>query len=166
MVERLPDAYQIYDQAKHVSACGPPPPASRPPIRRLHLLEERELPAESRHATCSRTARPTRTAGIPRAATMPPAWDPRWMTLFILDELAFTQSGKKTYPIRRFGMFYVTAVSGLNCPRRRSRPRRRAGRDRCGALRELRHARIRRDDPDDEAVLVHDGGLCVSNLVE
>ena len=33
-----------------------------------------------------------------------------------LDTLAFPQSGKKTYPIRRFGAFYVTAASGLNCP--------------------------------------------------
>ena len=42
--------------------------------------------------------------------------DPRWIPLFILDEVAFTVSGKRTYPIRRFGGFYVTAGDGMNCP--------------------------------------------------
>jgi hypothetical protein len=42
--------------------------------------------------------------------------DPRWVPLFILDEVAFTVNGKRTYPIRRFGGFYVTAGDGMNCP--------------------------------------------------
>ena len=38
------------------------------------------------------------------------------MTVFVLDEFAFTQPGKKTYPIRGFANFYVTAGDGMNCP--------------------------------------------------
>ena len=44
----------------------------------------------------------------------PPPTDPRWI-LFILDERSTTISGKKYYPIRRFGGFYVTAGDGLDC---------------------------------------------------
>jgi hypothetical protein len=49
-------------------------------------------------------------------ATLPPPDDPRWISLFIVDEVAFTSPGKKTYPIRRFGGFYVTAGDGMGCP--------------------------------------------------
>ena len=48
--------------------------------------------------------------------TYPPDSDPRWIPLFILDQNAFTSPGKKTYPIRRFGGFYVTAGDGMGCP--------------------------------------------------
>jgi len=48
--------------------------------------------------------------------TLPPENDPRWVVLFVLDELAFQQSGKKTYPVRRFASFYVTAGDGMDCP--------------------------------------------------
>jgi len=48
--------------------------------------------------------------------TVPAFTDPRWIPLFIVDEKGFTVSGKKYYPVRRFGGFYVTAGSGMNCP--------------------------------------------------
>lgn len=48
--------------------------------------------------------------------TLPPPDDKRWITLFIVDEVAFQQPGKKTYPVRRFGGFYVTAGDGMGCP--------------------------------------------------
>ncbi len=48
--------------------------------------------------------------------TLPPPHDKRWISLFIVDEVAYTQPGKKTYPIRRFGGFYVTAGDGMGCP--------------------------------------------------
>ena len=48
--------------------------------------------------------------------TLPPPSDKRWISLFIVDEVAFTQPGKKTYPVRRFGGFYVTAGDGMGCP--------------------------------------------------
>jgi hypothetical protein len=44
----------------------------------------------------------------------PPDTDPRWIPLFILDERSTTVSGKKYYPIRRFGGFYVTAGDGID----------------------------------------------------
>lgn len=58
-------------------------------------------------------ANPNRWTG---SLPLPRASDKRWVTLFILDELAFSQPGKKTYPVRRFGMFYITAGDGLGCP--------------------------------------------------
>src|SRR5262249_40323660 len=45
---------------------------------------------------------------------LPPATDPRWIPLFILDEKSTTVSGKKYYPVRRFGGFYVTAGDGID----------------------------------------------------
>jgi Putative Flp pilus-assembly TadE/G-like len=48
--------------------------------------------------------------------TVPPESDPRWIVLFILDDVAFSVPGKKTYPVRRFGGFYVTAGDGMGCP--------------------------------------------------
>jgi hypothetical protein len=45
----------------------------------------------------------------------PPDNDPRWVPLFILDEKSTTVSGKKYYPVRRFGSFYITAGDGLGC---------------------------------------------------
>jgi Flp pilus assembly protein TadG len=48
--------------------------------------------------------------------TYPPDSDPRWIPLFILDEHAFISPGKRTYPIRRFGGFYVTAGDSMGCP--------------------------------------------------
>jgi hypothetical protein len=47
--------------------------------------------------------------------TLPPASDPRWAQLFILDDQAFTVSGKKYYPVRGFVSIYVTAGDGLAC---------------------------------------------------
>ena len=46
---------------------------------------------------------------------MPPANDPRWLPLFIVDEKSFLISGKKYWPVRRFGGFYVTAGNGMGC---------------------------------------------------
>jgi hypothetical protein len=48
--------------------------------------------------------------------TVPPAGDPRWAALFVLDNQAFTVSGKKYYPIRNFISIYVTAGDSLGCP--------------------------------------------------
>jgi hypothetical protein len=51
------------------------------------------------------------------SATLPGGGpDPRWVPLFILDEAAFSIPGKRTYPVRRFGGFYVTAGDGMGCP--------------------------------------------------
>jgi Flp pilus assembly protein TadG len=44
----------------------------------------------------------------------PPDSDPRWIPLFILDERSTTVAGKKYYPVRRFGGFYVTAGDGID----------------------------------------------------
>jgi Putative Flp pilus-assembly TadE/G-like len=45
--------------------------------------------------------------------TIPDFRDVRWIPLFILDERSTTVSGKKYYPVRRFGGFYVTAGDGI-----------------------------------------------------
>ena len=163
MQNGCPDPYQIYDQAKHVSACGNPPsgvPAADP----ADCIASKNGNFQQNGVTdmfdaLRRDAEPLGRTGYDGPAARD---DPRWMPLFILDELAFTQSGKKTYPIRRFGMFYVTAVSGLNCPG--DDPVSCAEREEVdvGALRELRHARIRRHDPGRRAVLVHRRRRCAS----
>ena len=46
----------------------------------------------------------------------PPAKDTRWIPLFIVDEKSFLISGKKYWPVRRFGGFYVTGGSAMGCP--------------------------------------------------
>lgn len=47
---------------------------------------------------------------------LPDPTDPRLVILFITDETSFTSSGRKLYPIRRFGAFYITSADGMNCP--------------------------------------------------
>ena len=98
--------------------------------------------------------------------TIPPAFDKRWMPLFVLDQLAFTKSGKRTYPIRRFGMFYVTAVSGLNCPGDVPYPIGNGKREMWGHFISYITPGLGETIPSIVPCSFEDGGLCVSNLVE
>lgn len=166
MVNGCPDPYQIYDQAKHVSACGNPPPGV-PAADPADCISSKNGNFQQKAVTdlltpCS--ANPNR--WDPTGATVPPAWDKRWMPLFIVDELAFTQSGKKTYPIRRFGMFYVTAVSGLNCPGDNPSPAPSGKRSMFGYFFSYVTPGFGDTIADDELCSFTDGGLCVSGLVE
>jgi hypothetical protein len=88
------------------------------------------------------------------------------MPLFILDELAFTQSGKKYYPIRRFGMFYVTAVSGLNCPGDVPFPAPSGKRTMFGHFFTQVTPGFGQTIPADPLCKFTTGSLCVSGLVE
>jgi len=47
---------------------------------------------------------------------LPDQTDPRWVVLFITDETSFSTQGKKLYPVRRFGGFYITSADGMGCP--------------------------------------------------
>jgi hypothetical protein len=164
MVNGCPDPYQIYDEAKHVSKCGPPPtgiPAADP----ADCIASKNGNFQQKGVTdllepCAEN--PNRWDGV----NMPPPDDKRWMPLFILDELAFTQSGKKTYPIRRFGMFYVTAVSGLNCLGDDPYPAPSGKRTMFGHFVSYVTPGFGETIPGNVLCSFQDGGLCVSSLVE
>ncbi len=109
--------YQLYNQAWHTSGCSGPPtgvPAPDPPDcvpSKNGNFQESQI-TSMWASPCSATPNNWYRNGI----TVPPFTDTRWIPLFIVDEKGFTQSGKKYYPVRRFGGFYVTAGSGMNCP--------------------------------------------------
>jgi hypothetical protein len=111
-------AYQIYNQAWHISGCGPPPPgvpAADPPdcIPSQNGNYQQSVAHDMWASPCSDTPNNWYTPTHPGE---PDANDPRWIPLFIVDETSFTISGKKYWPIRRFGGFYVTGGSGIQCP--------------------------------------------------
>jgi hypothetical protein len=112
-------AYQIYNQAWHISGCGPPPagiPAPDPPdcIASQNGNYQQSVAHDLWASPCSAT--PNNWYTSINGGNPPLPNDPRWIPLFIVDETGFTVSGKKYYPVRRFGGFYVTAGSGMNCP--------------------------------------------------
>jgi hypothetical protein len=164
MQNGCPDPYQIYNQAWHTSACGSPgPPAGEPEdcvASKNGNFQQNDV--VDMFNDCTATPNNWNRNGY----TKPPDNDPRWMPLFILDELAFTQSGKKYYPIRRFGMFYVTAVSGLNCPGDVPFPAPSGKRTMFGHFFSYVTPGFGDTIADDELCSFVDGGLCVSGLVE
>jgi Putative Flp pilus-assembly TadE/G-like len=164
MQNGCPDAYQIYDDAKHVTKCGPPP-AGVPAADPKDCIESKngnfqENPVEAMFSPCADY--PNRWDGV----NIPPPWDTRWMPLFVLDELAFAEPGKKTFPIRRFGMFYVTAVSGMNCPGDDPPTVPNGKREMWGHFITYVTPGFGDTIPSTEPCSFTDGGLCVSNLVE
>ncbi len=158
------DAYQIYDEAKHVSKCGPPPngvPAADP----ADCISSQNGNYQQKDVVDMLTPcgdHPNLWDGM----NIPPPSDKRWMPLFIVDELAFKQSGKKTYPIRRFGMFYVTAASGLNCPGDDPTLAPKGKREMWGHFITYVTPGFGQTIPSDEDCSFVDGSLCVSNLIE
>jgi Putative Flp pilus-assembly TadE/G-like len=164
MEDGCTDPYQAYDESKHVTKCGPPP-AGVPAADPLDCIESengrfQQKVVEDMLTPCA--ANPNRWDGT----TIPPAWDKRWMPLFVLDQMAFDVSGKKTYPIRRFGMFYVTAVSGLNCPADEPAFVDRNSRELWGHFMSFITPGFGQTIPSDEPCSFGNGSLCVSNLVE
>ena len=110
--------YQIYNQAWHTTGCGPPPagvPAADPPdcIASQNGNYQQSVAHDLWASPCSDT--PNRWYTAINNFKEPPPDDPRWIPLFIVDEKAFLISGKKYWPIRRFGGFYVTAGNGMGC---------------------------------------------------
>jgi hypothetical protein len=164
MVNGCAGPYQVYDEAKHVSKCGPPPnavPAADPPDCITSQNGNYQQNTVTNHLRpCGDN--PNRWDGM----NIPPASDRRWMPLFILDQMAFRQSGKKTYPIRRFGMFYVTAVSGLNCPADVPSTVPSGRRTMYGHFISYVTPGFGETIHSDEPCSFQDGSLCVSNLVE
>jgi hypothetical protein len=160
------DAYQVYDPAKHVSKCGSPPsgvPAADPEdciSSKNGNFQENDV--VDMFDDCSATPNNWYRNGH----TVPDGNDPRWMPLFIVDELAFKVSGKRTYPIRRFGMFYVTAVSGLNCSGDDPNPVAAGKRQVWGHFMTYVSGTFGDTIPSNVLCSFQDGGLCVSNLVE
>jgi hypothetical protein len=111
-------AYQIYNQAWHTTGCGPPPsgvPPADPPdcIPSQNGNYQQSVATDMWASPCSDTPNNWYTLAHP---TEPEPNDPRWIPLFIVDEKSFLVGGKKYFPVRRFGGFYVTAGSGINCP--------------------------------------------------
>ena len=164
MVNGCSGPYQVYDDAKHVSRCGPPPngaPAADPPDCISSQNGNYNQNKVIAHLTpCA--SNPNRWDGM----NIPPPSDRRWMPLFILDQMAFRQSGKKTYPIRRFGMFYVTALSGLNCPADDPPTVPSARRTMYGHFISYVVPGFGETVHSDEPCSFQDGSLCVSNLIE
>jgi hypothetical protein len=157
-------AFQVYDDAKHTTKCGPPPngvPAADPPdcieAQNGNFQENRVINMLS---PC--VDNPNRWDGM----TIPPSWDKRWMPLFVLDQMAFDVSGKRTYPVRRFGMFYVTAVSGLNCPGDIPATVSNGKREMWGHFMSFITPGFGETIPSDTPCSFGNGVLCVSNLVE
>jgi hypothetical protein len=166
MQNGCPDPYQIYDQAKHVSACGNPPSGVQAADPE-DCISSKNGNFQQKGVTdllddCAATPNNWNRNGF----GVPPPQDPRWMPLFILDELAFQQSGKKTYPIRRFGMFYITSVSGLNCPGDDPFPAPSGKRSMFGHFLSYVTPGFGDTIADDQLCSFTDGGLCVSGLVE
>jgi Putative Flp pilus-assembly TadE/G-like len=158
------DAFQIYDQAKHTTKCGPPPNGV-PPADPVDCIESQngnfqEKRVEDMLTPCS--DHPNRWDGM----TIPPEWDKRWMPLFVLDQMAFDISGKRTYPIRRFGMFYVTAVSGMNCIGDVPATVASGKREMWGHFLSFITPGFGETIPSDTPCSFGNGVLCVSNLVE
>ena len=103
--------------------------------------------------------------------TVPPDTDPRWVPLFILDERSTTVSGKKYYPVRRFGGFYVTAGDGIDtggpqnqCPGNNPSSTRRL--ELWGHFITYFNPGFGETIPDDELCPFNDASLCVLSLVE
>ena len=64
-------------------------------------------PARRTTGTVSTTRRPRSPAAVPTRAGFRSSSSTRWRSRF---------RARRTYPIRRFGGFYVTAGDGMNCP--------------------------------------------------
>jgi Putative Flp pilus-assembly TadE/G-like len=158
------DPYQIYDQSKHTTKCGPPPNGVPPADPKDCIDSEtgnfQENKVQDIFTPCA--DHPNRWDGT----NIPPLDDERWMPLFILDQMAFEVSGKRTYPIRRFGMFYITAVSGLNCPGDVPNPVPNGKREIWGHFKSFVTPGLGATIPSDTPCSFGNGTLCVSNLVE
>jgi hypothetical protein len=164
MVNGCLDEYQEYDEAKHVSKCGPPPtgvPAADPPD-----CISSQNGNYNQNAVIDMLTPCAENPNLWDGTNKPPDSDKRWLPLFVVDELAFTQGGKKTYPIRRFGMFYVTAISGLNCPGDNPPFIQSNKREMWGHFITYITPGLGETIPSTEPCSFTDGELCVSNLVE
>ena len=158
--------YQLYNQAWHTSGCDSPPPGVpyRPPDcvpSKNGNFQESQI-TSMWASPCSATPNNWYRNGI----TVPPFTDSRWIPLFIVDEKGFTQSGKKYYPVRRFGGFYVTAGDGMGAPTSAGRPFMGPQTRALGPLHDLRQPRLRETIPDAELCPFTDASLCVLSLVE
>ena len=102
----------------HVGVRASSEPACRPPIHRIASASQngnyqQSVATDMWASPCSDTPNNWYTQTPPTSRMRR---TPRWIPLFIVDETGFTVSGKKYYPVRRFGGFYVTGGSGMNCP--------------------------------------------------
>lgn len=159
------DPYQIYDESKHITTCKEPPPgveAADPPdcIASQNGNFNQNDVIKMLAQPCG--PNPNRWDGM----SVPPAWDKRWMPLFILDQMAYNESGKNWYPVRRFGMFYVTAVSGMNCTGDAPATVPSGKREIWGHFMSFITPGLGQTLPSDTPCSFGNGTLCVSNLVE
>jgi hypothetical protein len=156
-------AYQIYDQSKHTSLCTPavsPPDCIRSEPGNFQQKIVKDLWGQPNTPMCSDT--PNNWDGV----TLPDPKDPRWIPLFIMDEKAFVTSNEKWYPVRRFGMFYVTAAAGLGCSGDDPDPVPGNKNSIWGHFASYITPGFGSTIPSPELCSFVEGGLCVSNLVE
>jgi hypothetical protein len=157
-------AYQIYDESKHpLGECKPavtPPDCVDSKPGNFSQNGLRDMWAQPTSPTCADT--PNNWDG----ASLPDSADPRWIPLFIVDEEAGDEPPDKTFPVRRFGMFYVTAASGLNCTGDNPSGNLDGKRQIWGHFSTYVTPGLGVTIPDDELCSFTTGGLCVSNLVE
>lgn len=156
------DPYQIYDDSKHTSKCDPLLPVTEPADCIASQNGNFNQNDVIRLLANPCGPNPNRWDGT----NVPPTWDKRWMPLFILDEMAYSKSGKNWYPIRRFGAFYVTAVSGMNCPGDSPATVPNGKREMWGHFMSFVTPGFGSTVPSDVDCSFQAGTLCVSNLVE
>jgi hypothetical protein len=164
MMRRGCAEHQIYDDSKHpLGECKPritpddcvdskPGNFSQPVVQ--------ELWGQPNTATCADT--PNNWDGV----AVPDSGDPRWIPLFIVDPEAGDEPNDKTFPIRRFGMFYVTAAVGLNCPGDNPPGDLGGKRQIWGHFASYITPGFGSTVPSSDLCSFTEGGLCVSNLVE
>jgi hypothetical protein len=155
--------YQIYDESKHASECQPAViPADCVESKPGNFQQKVVRDMWGQPSTPACTATPNNWNGV----TLPPMTDPRWIPLFIVDENAFGSPPDKIYPIRRFGMFYVTAAKGLGCTGDVPNPVPGNKNSIWGHFGSYVTPGFGSTIPSDELCSFAEGGLCVSNLVE
>jgi hypothetical protein len=164
MMRRGCASHQIYDESKHPGGeCSPritPDDCVDSKPGNFSQTVPRELWGQPSTPACTDT--PNNWNGV----TLPDPRDPRWMPLFIVDPEAGNAPPDKTFPIRRFGMFYVTAASDLNCtgdnPPGNLGPKRQIW----GHFASYITPGFGETVPSGVKCSFTEGGLCVSNLVE
>ena len=165
MVNGCLDAYQIYDEAKHVSKCGPPPNGV-PPADPADCISSQNGNYQQKDVVDMLT--PCGDAPEPLGRHEHPACLRQALDAALHRRRARIHSsrGRSHYPIRRFGMFYVTAASGLNCPGDDPTLAPKGKREMWGHFITYVTPGFGVTIPSDELCSFVDGSLCVSNLVE
>ncbi len=116
MINGCKTSYQVHDASKHDPLDHDYPCDDLPAGEALDCIDSKPGKFQDNDLT-----------GIIDCTDDPNLWNPmtvppapldsrRWMPLFIVNDGAFTSPSDKTYQVKGWAMFYVTAMSGLDCP--------------------------------------------------